>query len=163
MCGSSFQRNRDYDLVKYPSKDVSSCPVVGHQLKQVIVNAWDGYADAWEACEPLSTIPNGPNHTNSLQYKSSSVRYVHMDPERALLFPNANSSGIFHETCHHEKSPFLGTVAWSQSQSQKHNSCLFLPHHSDPAKALYTTVSHLRAADLHRKTDSSQKDTIRWP
>lgn len=44
-----------------------------------------------------------------LWYNSSSVRYMHMDPERALLFPNANSSGIFHETCHHEKSPFLGT------------------------------------------------------
>ena len=73
------------------------------------MNAWDGYADAREACEPLRTIPNGPNHTNALQHNSSSVPYIHTDPERALLFPNANSVGIFHETCHHEKSPFLGT------------------------------------------------------
>lgn len=66
MCASSFEKT-EYDLVKCPSKDVlSSCPVACHQLKQVIVNAWDGYADACEACKPLSAIPNGPNHTNSL-------------------------------------------------------------------------------------------------
>lgn len=62
------------------------------------------------------------------------------------------------------EEPFLGTELHGSSRNpQKHNSCLFLPHHSDPAKALYSPVSHLRAADLHRKTDSSHKDAVRWP
>lgn len=58
---------------------------------------------------------------------------------------------------------FRSRVAWFQSQPQKHNSCLFPPHHSDPTEALYTPVSHLRAADLHHKTDTSQTDTVRRP
>lgn len=58
---------------------------------------------------------------------------------------------------------FRNRVAWSQLQPQKHNSCLFMPNHSDPGEALYAPASHLRASDLHHKTDSSQGDAIRWP
>lgn len=58
------------------------------------------------------------------QYNSSSVRYIHTQPKRALLFPNANSSGVFHVTLHHERNPFLrNRGSWSRSQPQKHNSC----------------------------------------
>lgn len=70
--------------------------------------------------------------------------------------------GYFLKHATMRRAPFRNRIARSQSQPQKHNSCLFLPHHSDPAKALYAPVSHLKAADLHHKTDSSQKVPMRW-
>lgn len=62
--------------------------------------------------------------------------------------------GYFMKHATMRRALFRNNVAWSQSQPQKHNSCLFLSHNSDPAKAQYTPELHLRATDLHHKTDS---------
>lgn len=87
-------------------------------------------------------------HT-AFQNNSPSVPYVHAEAERALLFRSTNSGGIFHETRHHERSPFSGTGLRDPRRNMKGTiSSLFLPRHPDPAEAL-STATCKNGRDVH--------------